>query len=107
MSEDLPSFFDDNPGDMIREHRMQYLMVNAVARRVRQLQLGERAQALPPDGIRDPLHIARQEFLEDKLDIIPKQMFAPSEQDAEQPLDVAGDYDDLALDVSNFGDEEI
>lgn len=107
MSEGLPAFFDETPSDLIREHRLQYLMVNAVARRVRQLQLGERAQALPADGSRDPLHIARQEFLEDKLDVIPKLMFAPSDQETEQPLDVAGDYDDLGLGVSNFGDEEI
>lgn len=102
----IPSFFNENPGDALREHRLQYLMVNAVARRVRQLQLGERAQALPPDGNRDPLHIAKQEFLEDKLDIYPKQMFAGRPEPAEIPLDVAADYDSLGL-ADNFGDDEL
>ncbi|MGI8904885.1 MAG: DNA-directed RNA polymerase subunit omega [Candidatus Sumerlaeaceae bacterium] len=106
MSAAIPSFFDENPGDMIRQHRLQYLIVNATARRVRQLQLGERAQAFPPDGSRDLLHIATQELLEDKLDVFPKQMFAPMDQVVEEPLDVAADYDDLGL-SADFGDEEI
>jgi DNA-directed RNA polymerase subunit K/omega len=106
MSDAIPSFFNENPGDMIREHRLQYLMVNAVARRVRQLQLGERAQALPPDGNRDPLHIARQEFLEDKLDVMPKLPVALADENVEEVLDVAGDYDDLGI-GDDFGDEEI
>jgi DNA-directed RNA polymerase subunit K/omega len=106
MSDGIPAFFDENPSDLIREHRMQYLMVNAVAKRVRQLQLGERAQALPPDGNRDPLHIARQEFLEDKLDVMPKVIVDPRDEIAEEPLDVAADYDDLGI-GDDFGSEEI
>lgn len=67
------SFFDEEPSDLIREHRCYYLMVNAISRRVRQLQLGERALALPPSGTRDPFYVAQEEFLQDKLDITPRR----------------------------------
>lgn len=75
------SFFQENPGDFIRERRMHYLMVNAISRRVRQLQLGERPLATPPDGSRDPLRIAAQEFLEDKLEVVPKQLHLEEEDE--------------------------
>lgn len=101
-----PSFFEENPANFIREHRMQYLMVNAVARRVRQLQLGERAQALPADGNRDPLYIAIEEFLEDKLDVSAKAPVVELDQPEEAPLDIAADYDDLGI-GDDFGSEEL
>src|SRR5687768_9111512 len=102
----IPNFFNEEPAVYLREHRMQYLMVNAVARRVRQLQLGERAQALPADGNRDLLHVAKAEFLEGKLIVVPKQMFEPNLQQEEAPLDVAADYDTLGL-SEDFGSEEL
>lgn len=57
---------------MLREQRGNYLMINAVSRRVRQLQLGERAQATLPDGSRDSVRIAMQEFIDEKLEIVPR-----------------------------------
>lgn len=66
------SFFDENPGEFIRDRRMHYLMVNAISRRVRQLQLGERALSTPPDGSRDTTRVAIQEFLDDHLEITPR-----------------------------------
>ena len=102
----FPAFFDENPADFLRGHRMQYLMINAIARRVRQLQLGERAQALPANGNREPVYIAIEEFLQDKLDVSPKAAIEEFEQPEEQPLDVAADYDDLGL-GDDFGSEEV
>lgn len=64
----------ETPAQLIQEHRGYYLIVNAISKRVRQLQLGERAQALPPDGSREAVRIATQEFLEDKLEITQKQV---------------------------------
>lgn len=80
------SFFNENAGELIKEHRLYYLLVNAVSKRVRQLQLGDRALALPSDGTRDVVAIALQEFAEDKLDIIPRALvydehFKPEESD--------------------------
>ncbi len=66
------SFFDENPGDFLREGRMHYLTINAVSRRVRQLQLGERALANVPEGHRDPTRVAIQEFLDDQLEVRPR-----------------------------------
>ncbi len=66
------AFFDENVGDFVRERRMHYLVVNAVSRRVRQLQLGERPLALPSDGNREPIRIALQEFLDDQLEVVPR-----------------------------------
>jgi DNA-directed RNA polymerase subunit K/omega len=63
---------EENPKELIQDHRGYYLMVNAIAKRVRQLQLGEKAQATLADGTRDGVRIATLEFVEDKLDIIPK-----------------------------------
>ena len=71
------SIFETNPADLIKERRGPYLMVNAIAKRVRGLQLGEKALALSPDGTRDAVKIATQEFLDDKLEIIRRQ---PSEE---------------------------
>jgi len=89
MSEERPAFFEENPGKLIREHRMHYLLVNAVSRRVRQLQLGEKALALPPDAVnRDSSYIARQEFLEDKLEIIPRQYLPDHYDEFENTVDV-------------------
>lgn len=85
---------------------MQYLMVNAVSRRVRQLQLGERALAVPLDGNRDLTHVAKSEFLEGKLIVVPKQMFEGNLQQEVAPLDVAADYDTLGL-SEDFGSEDL
>lgn len=62
----------DDPASLIKEHRGYYLLVNAISKRVRELQLGERALALPADGSHDPVKIATQEILEGKVDIVPK-----------------------------------
>ena len=56
-------------GDLIREARGAYLVVNAIARRVRELQLGEKRLAVPPDGNTELTRVASQEFLEDKLEV--------------------------------------
>lgn len=60
----------ENPRDLLSEHRGHYLMVNAISRRVRQLQQGERFLALPPDGSREYVRIAAQEFFEEKLKVV-------------------------------------
>ncbi len=86
----IPGFFDNNPADLIREHREYYLMVNAISKRVRQLQLGDRPLALPADGSRDPLYIAQEEFLRDKLVITPRSVglhFLEFEEDPGQDMD--------------------
>lgn len=68
----MSNIHDESPGTLLREHRGLYVMVNAVSKRVRQLQRGERALAYPPDGSREAVKIAIQEFLEDKLKVVPK-----------------------------------
>ncbi len=59
------SFFTELPSTFIRERRMHYLIVNAIAKRVRQLQLGERPLAVSSDGNREAIRVATLEFLED------------------------------------------
>lgn len=103
-------FFNEKPSDLIKEHRQVYLLINAIAKRVRQLQLGERALALPANGNREALYIAQEEFMQDKLNIT-ERVAAPAfdEFDAEGN---AGDMDallgldddDVSLDASE--DEE-
>jgi DNA-directed RNA polymerase subunit K/omega len=107
-AEPILSFFDEEPGDLIREHRQYYLMVNAIARRVRQLQLGERALALPASGTRDPLYIASEEFLQGKLDITPRvgPAFTPFEEEQTPDLDALLGMDDEGGDFDADDDEE-
>lgn len=100
MEETHYSFFDENPGDFLREHRSYYLMVNAIARRVRQLQTGERALALPPDGNREAVNIAIHEFLEDKLEIIPRRTVALD--NSTEDLIADGGADDFDFDIGTL-----
>ena len=73
MTEAVGSDFPlENVGDLIREGRGAYMIVNAVARRVRDLQLGEKRLAVAPDGSNDLAKIAAQEFLEDKIETVYK-----------------------------------
>jgi DNA-directed RNA polymerase subunit K/omega len=96
------SFFEEGLGKMLREERGVYLMVNAVSRRVRQLQLGERALSLPADGSRDIVKMAFQEFVDDKLEIVPRtpgqslaQVAAAQEEEyADSETDFGSDDDD-------------
>lgn len=105
----IPGFFNNKPSDLITEHREYYLMVNAISKRVRQLQLGDRALALPADGSRDPLYIAQEEFLRDKLVITPRSVglhFLEFEEDAGPDMDALLGVEE---DEVNFGisdDEE-
>lgn len=80
------NFFDERPADLLQEHRQVYLMINAIAKRVRQLQLGDRALALPANGSRDPLYIAQEEFLQDKLEITERVMPVDFRDDQNAPL---------------------
>jgi len=103
------SCFDEEPGDLIREHRHYYLMVNAIARRVRQLQLGDRALALPANGNREALYISQEEFLQGKLDITPRRgpLFGGFYPEGESPAELdllMGMDDDEGFDASD--DEE-
>jgi len=91
------TFFDENPGDFLRDRRMHYLMVNAVARRVRQLQTGERALAVPGDGNREVVNIAITEFLDDKLEVVPRQVAQPVEESDEMMLEDSGDDFDFDM----------
>ncbi len=88
------SFFDEKPSSFMEEHRMHYLMINAVARRVRQLQTGERALALPSDGNREAVNIAIHEFKEDELEIVPRRVavLEAAEEELLAP-DTGDDYD--------------
>ena len=62
--------FEEVPADLIREHRGTYLIVNAVSRRVRQLQLGDKELSVLDDGSHDPTRIALKELSEGKLEIV-------------------------------------
>lgn len=69
MEQKAESIFSEEPAKLIKEHRGYYLLVNAIAKRVRGLQLGDKALALPPDGSREVTRIAIQEFLDGKTEI--------------------------------------
>ena len=105
----IPGFFEEDPASMIRDHRQYYLMVNAISKRVRQLQTGDRALALPDDGSRDPLYVARAEFLNDKLTITPRSVgiFMPDAIEDEGPdLDalLGMDEDEVSFDSADDDD---
>ncbi|MCX7718354.1 MAG: DNA-directed RNA polymerase subunit omega [Candidatus Sumerlaeaceae bacterium] len=78
-----PDALKEDPATLIREHRGMYMMINAISRRVRDLQAGERALSHLPDGSWDPVKVATQEFLEGKLDIIPRSDQPEGEAGAE------------------------
>ena len=81
------SFFKEEPSKFLRERRMHYLMVNAIAKRVRQLQLGERPLVTLPDGNRDLIRVAMQEFLDGHLEIVPK-VHHPKDDDNEPVTEI-------------------
>lgn len=81
------SFFKEEPGNFLRERRMHYLMVNSIAKRVRQLQLGERPLVTLPDGTRDPIRVATQEFLDGQLEIVPRVLHH-DEQESEPVTEI-------------------
>lgn len=70
----IPAFEAENTGQLIRDRRYNYLTVNAIAKRVRQLQLihNDRPGAMPTDPTKDFIAIATQEYLDNKLLIVPK-----------------------------------
>lgn len=102
-------FFDEKPSDLLREHRQVYFMINAIAKRVRQLQLGDRALALPADGNRDPVYIAREEFLQDKLVVTERTMgadaYGVSEDSGLADLEFLG-LSDEGVSLDGADDEE-
>lgn len=102
------TFFDETPSDLIREHRQIYLIINATAKRVRQLQLGERPLALPADGSRDPVYIAREEFMQDKLRISERVVAADfdPELDNSQGEDLLYGLGDEELSLDGTDDED-
>ncbi len=109
ISKKIPSFFDASPSDMIKDHRQYYLMVNAISKRVRQLQLGDRALALPASGSRDPLYIATEEFLQDKLTVTPRKaaLHFPDFEDDDLPdMDALLGMDDEEVSFDAADDEE-
>ena len=110
QEQQIPSFFNNEPSDLIKEHRENYLMVNAISKRVRQLQLGERALALPADGSRDPVYVAQAEFLNDKLSVTPRKVglhFLDEYEDVESPdLDALLGMDDDETSFDAAGDED-
>lgn len=107
-SKQIPGFFEDNPGDMIRDHRRYYLLVNAIARRTRQLQLGERPLALPAEGKKEGIYIAIEEFLQDKLEIVPKSSIVHHVEDDEADFTedfLDNDDADISFDASDDEDD--
>ena len=52
-------------GKYVREHSGKYLLVNSLARRVRELQSGHKP--LIPHGSQNPVDTAIKEFAEDKI----------------------------------------
>lgn len=97
QNESTTSIFDEKPSDLIKEHRQVYLLVNGIARRVRQLQTGDRALALPANGNRDPFYIAQEEFMQDKLQIVSRTMNQYNnyyEEDTTPDLDLLLGMDD-------------
>ena len=82
-----PDALTEDPATLIREHRGMYMMINAISRRVRDLQSGERALSHLPEGNKDLVKVAIQEFLEGKLDIIPRQDQVAGADEAEAAQD--------------------
>ena len=64
------TIFEERMPDLISEHRGIYLLVNAVARRVRELQMGDRSYAIPTDKPKDLIKIAMQEFMDEKIRVV-------------------------------------
>lgn len=64
------TIFEERMPDLIAEHRGIYLVVNAVARRVRELQIGDRSYAMPSDKPKDLIKIAMQEFIDEKVRVV-------------------------------------
>ena len=65
-------YFETEPSTFLRERRGTYFMINAISKRVRQLQLGEKAQVPVPQAQefnRDTVKLATNEFLADTLKI--------------------------------------
>ena len=102
-------FMDGTPSELLKEHRQVYLMINAISKRVRQLQLGDRALALPANGNRDPLYIAQEEFAQDKLVIterVAPVAFLEDQSDSLPDMDVLLGLDDEEVSLDASDDEE-
>ena len=69
--EETTSLMTEPAAVLLKEHRRMYIVINALAKRSRQLTLGERPLAYPADGSVDPVVIATLELIEEKIDIVP------------------------------------
>lgn len=90
--------------DLMDENRGIYLVVNALARRVRALQSpNERIYAYPPSGSKDPINIATQEFIEDELQVVTRDEFEVVREHQKEMVE-ARDAQELALEALREGE---
>lgn len=66
-------FFDVELGELLRKDEMPYLLVDVIAKRAKQLMMGERALARPANGSERRVDIATAEIYEGKLRIEPRR----------------------------------
>ena len=89
--------------ELMDDNRGVYLVVNALARRVRALQSpNERTYAQPTDGSTDPINTATQEFLEDKLQVVTRDEFEVV-REVQKEMVEARDAQELALEALREG----
>lgn len=85
MAEKTPkSIVEEDVGELLKERRGTYLVVNAVSKRVRQLQLGERPLVGVGEGQRDQIQTAIQEFQAGKVLVHPRVVAEEEEEEEEQ-----------------------
>lgn len=90
--------------ELMHENRGIYLVVNALARRVRALQSpSERIYAYPPSGTKDTINIATQEFLEDHLQVVTRDEFEIV-REAQKELIEIRDAQEMALEALREGE---
>jgi len=77
MAENTDQFdnlFQEDLGQLLREDKMQYLLINVIAKRARNLrELGGKPLAYPANGSRRAHDIAAAEIYEGKLKIVPRR----------------------------------
>ncbi|PKO16020.1 hypothetical protein CVU37_11745 [candidate division BRC1 bacterium HGW-BRC1-1] len=90
--------------DLMAENRGIYLVVNALARRVRALQSpSERIYSYPPNGAKDSISVATQEFIEDQLQVVTRDEFEVV-REAQKELIEARDAQEMALEALREGE---
>lgn len=98
------TIFEERMPDLIAEHRGIYLLVNAVSRRVRALQQGDRAYVPVAENTKDLIKVAMREFADEKILVVRRSEIPDDQMDVDDDLPSA---DTDGFDAATAGDATV